>query len=823
MENSNEVPFNYTFTGMTQPSAAEPVITFTEDANGVTINVENATEFTVTVDGAQVYPTRDGSYYVAKVYDRSQAIEVYAKNDPGYPYVATEKTATYTLDVKAKADVNAPTITWETNDDAVVVTVTPDPATDGDLVYDGQESYPRLENDYEVTVTAYTEAGATCNASATTTVTIPIPAYVPPTPVETTTFVKVTSADQLVAGKKYIFVCEGYAMGAAATGNFLTPIAITAGDEVEVTNDVAILTLGGTTGAYTFELNGNYLLGANGTGLSFGADANNAKWQLNNNNGALDGFRARNAQYDTRSIKKHNTMERFGHYANSDVNSTFALLYVEKSNTPVPVDEVADPTITFTEDGDVLTVTVSCETEGATLYVNGNEVANPYTYTVDRTYEDQVISIEAYAVNGTATSATVSDSYTFVAKAQPYASMPVITFDEDASGVMITVDNYTEYTIKVDGTQVDPSRAANYYVEKVYDRTQAIEVYAKNDPGFPYIAVDTTATMTLEAKAKAKNSTPSLTYTYDNVAGTITVSAYGCTEDDVVYTLIGPDGVEHESPYTFNYNTAEGYDAFWTATAVSPTTTVSDACAPYEVVVEAVLPDTPAPVVTIDDDSDPTTITAVGQGTVTIYVNGVPATSGEGTVTYEIPWGAEETYVTVYATAHVENQNDGVSGTQYAFVGKAETPVTEVGAPTFSGYTIDGITGYGVYIIPSTPGSSIKYRVFTYNEETGAYDIPVTDGWMDYNGTEGEIYYTDMGGKYRVEAYAYIEDVQSDPIGYEFVVHIPTGINEMMGGKTIANQRFFNLAGQEMQEANGVTIVVTTYTDGTTSAVKVIK
>ena len=44
-----------------------------------------------------------------------------------------------------------------------------------------------------------------------------------------------------------------------------------------------------------------------------------------------------------------------------------------------------------------------------------------------------------------------------------------------------------------------------------------------------------------------------------------------------------------------------------------------------------------------------------------------------------------------------------------------------------------------------------------------------------------------------------------------------------MNGKTVASQRFFNLAGQEMTEANGVTIVVTTYTDGTTSAVKVMK
>ena len=50
-----------------------------------------------------------------------------------------------------------------------------------------------------------------------------------------------------------------------------------------------------------------------------------------------------------------------------------------------------------------------------------------------------------------------------------------------------------------------------------------------------------------------------------------------------------------------------------------------------------------------------------------------------------------------------------------------------------------------------------------------------------------------------------------------------TGVNELMNGKAIANVRYFNMAGQEMQEANGVTIVVTTYTDGTTSAVKVMK
>ena len=50
-----------------------------------------------------------------------------------------------------------------------------------------------------------------------------------------------------------------------------------------------------------------------------------------------------------------------------------------------------------------------------------------------------------------------------------------------------------------------------------------------------------------------------------------------------------------------------------------------------------------------------------------------------------------------------------------------------------------------------------------------------------------------------------------------------TGLDEFFGDKAVSSVRYFNAAGQEMQEANGVTIVVTTYTDGTTSATKVMK
>ena len=51
------------------------------------------------------------------------------------------------------------------------------------------------------------------------------------------------------------------------------------------------------------------------------------------------------------------------------------------------------------------------------------------------------------------------------------------------------------------------------------------------------------------------------------------------------------------------------------------------------------------------------------------------------------------------------------------------------------------------------------------------------------------------------------------------------GINELTNdtNKVVAGVRYYNIMGQEMQQADGLTIVVTTYTDGTHSAVKVIK
>ena len=139
------------------------------------------------------------------------------------------------------------------------------------------------------------------------------------------------------------------------------------------------------------------------------------------------------------------------------------------------------------------------------------------------------------------------------------------------------------------------------------------------------------------------------------------------------------------------------------------------------------------------------------------------------------------------------------------------TPTDKTGAPVFNGYTTDGIHTYFVEIVETEP-STIYYRV--------QYPDGSWTDWAEYE----EILAFEGEGKYRVEAYAVAPGkLPSEEIAYEFVVAPVTGIDEMMSGKTVSNVRYFNMAGQEMTEANGMTIVVTTYTDGTTSAVKVVK
>ena len=153
----------------------------------------------------------------------------------------------------------------------------------------------------------------------------------------------------------------------------------------------------------------------------------------------------------------------------------------------------------------------------------------------------------------------------------------------------------------------------------------------------------------------------------------------------------------------------------------------------------------------------------------------------------------------------------GMNTAAYFCMDKFQVKAEDTAAPTFSGATDDGIHAY-VVTINQTETSTIYYRI---QSPDGTW----TD-WMEYV----EALAFTGSGKYRVEAYAVAPGkAPSTDIAYEFVVAPFTGIDEMNAEKAVADVRYFNMAGQEMQQAEGLTIVVTTYTDGTSTAVKVIK
>lgn len=74
-----------------------------------------------------------------------------------------------------------------------------------------------------------------------------------------------------------------------------------------------------------------------------------------------------------------------------------------------------------------------------------------------------------------------------------------------------------------------------------------------------------------------------------------------------------------------------------------------------------------------------------------------------------------------------------------------------------------------------------------------------------------QVYYT-AGGVRNASDIVYLE-----------VFPKPTSIDEVIGGKAIAGVRYYNMSGQEMAQPSGMTIQVTTFTDGTSVATKVMK
>lgn len=250
------------------------------------------------------------------------------------------------------------------------------------------------------------------------------------------------------------------------------------------------------------------------------------------------------------------------------------------------------------------------------------------------------------------------------------------------------------------------------------------------------------------------------------------------------------------------------------------------------------------------EETEYATATAITLTEDDVYAHGAPV-QGETEVVFTLdkPFVYEggnlliETVVTSrgnYATTYFYGISTGLNCAFYSYVGfsgnlqayterflpqvtftyeigdtpEPPTPTEKTQAPVGS-YEI--ILGHHEVAVTITPSEGNAFYRIIYTDPEGN----VTEGqWQPYV----ETFLVDEDGHYRIEFYAVAEDkLPSDTDYIEFTINSMTGLEEMTTGKTVAGVRYFNMAGQEMQQAAGMTIVVTTYTDGTTSAVKVIK
>ena len=245
---------------------------------------------------------------------------------------------------------------------------------------------------------------------------------------------------------------------------------------------------------------------------------------------------------------------------------------------------------------------------------------------------------------------------------------------------------------------------------------------------------------------------------------------------------------------------------------------------------------TPEPQITYEVTDDAVIITATGEGEVLLYVNGEPV---ENPCTIER--GEQDEVVVVTATAQGEDMLI------------SEEVSMEIVIPAVGGETPDPhMTGYWIVLLDENnnevwwplnedPDDDNWYIMRTLHHQPWNLEVPF---YFMVNGVRygaetnmqlpamGDAQQTILNPVFEGENYWYVPSGYTYTWGLQFVggeIYLlvsqgkMTGIDEIADGKTVAGVRYFNMAGQEMQEANGMTIVVTTYTDGTTSAVKVMK
>ena len=137
---------------------------------------------------------------------------------------------------------------------------------------------------------------------------------------------------------------------------------------------------------------------------------------------------------------------------------------------------------------------------------------------------------------------------------------------------------------------------------------------------------------------------------------------------------------------------------------------------------------------------------------------------------------------------------------------------------------------------------NVSYRIYTDDDQVFTFDAETY--WLDIFENITEVPYwlwSDGLDFWEGKVFFYRTNMGSNPlftwrIGIQVVYTMggetnvsdivyldPNAANETFANKTVANVRYYSVTGQEMQQPKGLTIEVTTYTDGTRKVVKVLK